>query len=149
MPWVLTRRSRARYPVRCSYAGRCARCSQLHQLSLGVAREGKLARAAERGTLRSAMGRAGSMRNFSCASTRPAGDPLTVLTVCFCSLPPAPTHRLGPGTEPYSMHTGFNPSKSGYIQQVCPRAHACLRVWPSALEQQLHVEIVSLCHDRL
>merc|ERR1712216_68836 len=71
----------------------------------------------QRAALRSALGRAGLMRNSSCASTRPTGDLLTMLTVCLCSLPPDPTHRLGPGTEPYSMHTGFNPSKSGYIQQ--------------------------------
>ena len=80
--------------------------------------------ARQRAALRSALGRAGLMRNSSCASTRPTGDLLTMLTVCLCSLPPDPTHRLGPGTEPYSMHTGFNPSKSGYIQQVCPGARS-------------------------
>jgi hypothetical protein len=54
---------------------------------------------------------------------------------CRCASTPTPhaphAHPLV-SAEPYSMHTGFNPSKSGYIQQVMMGASAYMRPQMSA-----------------
>jgi len=44
------------------------------------------------------------------------------------------------------MHTGFNPSKSGYIQQVCVRACVCIHSYSSVRTLKFHLPICGKQH---